>query len=243
MTPDGGDDFERDLDAIKRHYSERFLPASPWASLINTHPYLCQRQRHRRLREALIACGARTPEALGALDVLDVGCGAGGNLAWLVELGADASRMIGVDLLEARIAVARSRFAGIQFIAGDFVKTDVGGPFDLVLMLTVLSSVTNPDLRRRIMAKALSLLKPGGIFFFHDLVTRKQLAGNADFRCLTFAELDGYVAPRKLRYFRKDFLRGSMAERIVPRFGVTVAELVQATGLFNIDSTFAYCRG
>ena len=44
------DEFQGDLDAIKRHYLESFLPANPWSTLINTHPYLCQRQRHRRLR-------------------------------------------------------------------------------------------------------------------------------------------------------------------------------------------------
>lgn len=243
MTAAGDDEFKRDLESITRHYTERFLPASPWASLLNAHPYLCQRQRQRRMRQVLMECGVRTPEALRELDVLDVGCGAGTNLSWLIDLGADASRLTGVDLLEPRIEAARARFAGIRFLSGDFVKADVGGPFDLVMMLAVLSSVLNPALKQRLMEKALSLVKPGGIFFFYDLVTRKQLAGNANLRYLTFAELEGYVAPRKLRYFRRDFLSDRVAERIVPRWGVAVAEFVQSTGLFNIDSTFAYCRG
>jgi 2-polyprenyl-3-methyl-5-hydroxy-6-metoxy-1,4-benzoquinol methylase len=239
----GEGDFERDIDAIKRHYTERFLPSNPWASLINTHPYLCQRQRQRRMREALVACGVRTPEALRGLSVLDVGCGAGSNLAWLVELGADPSLLTGVDLLAERIDVARSRFAGIRFVAGDFVQSDLGGPFDMVMMLAVLTSVTNPELKRRIMEKALRLLKPGGIFFFYDLVSRRQRRGTAAYQVLTFAEIDAYLAPRKVRYFRKDLLRGDVAERLVRRLGVTAAELVQAAGVLNIDGTFAYARG
>jgi 2-polyprenyl-3-methyl-5-hydroxy-6-metoxy-1,4-benzoquinol methylase len=235
-------EFDRDLETIKRHYVERFLPTSPWASLINTHPYLCQRQRHRRLREALVACGYGSQERLRGMSALDVGCGAGSNLAWLVELGADPARLTGVDLVEQRIEAARARFAGIRFLAGDFLQTDVGGPFDLVTMLAVLTSVTNPELKRRLMEKALGLVKPGGMFFFYDIVTRRPVRGTADYQCLTFDELDAYVAPRRLHYFRRDLLRGNVAERLVPRLGVTVAELVQAAGFWNLDGTFAYLQ-
>ncbi|WP_437614052.1 hypothetical protein WMF20_14245 [Sorangium sp. So ce834] len=54
---------------------------------------------------------------------------------------------------------------------------------------------------------------------------------------------EGYFAPRPLRVFRRDILRREVADRLVQRFGVTVAELVQATRLLNIDGTFAYARG
>ncbi len=235
--------FQQDLEAINRYYTERFLPANPWASLLNAYPYLVARQRQRRMREALVACGVRTHEALREMSVLDVGCGAGSNLAWLVELGADSSRLTGIDLVAQRTDIARSRFAGIRFMAGDFLEADVGGPFDMVMMLAVLSSVTNAELKRRLMDKALAQLKPGGVFFFYDVISRRHVPGTAEYQRLTFAELEGYVAPRKVRYFRKDLLSRGVAERLLPRVGVTVTELVQATRLFNIDGTFAYMRG
>jgi hypothetical protein len=37
-------------------------------------------------------------------------------------------------------------------------------------------------------------------------------------------------------------LKESVAERLMRRYGVTVAELVQATGLFNFEASFAYVR-
>lgn len=236
------DDFEQDLAAIKRHYVERFLPTNKWSALINPHPYLCQRQRHRRLREALVACGWGDAERLRGLTALDVGCGSGSNLAWLVELGAEPANLTGVDLVEQRIEVARARFSGMRFLAGDFLQADVGGPFDLVMLLAVLTSVTNPELKRRIARRALDLVKPGGVFFFYDLVTRRPARGTSDYQCLTFDELDALVAPRKLRYFRRDLLKSDVAERLIARFGVPVAEIVQASGLFNLDATFAYLQ-
>jgi SAM-dependent methyltransferase len=235
-------EFETDLRAIKRHYTETFLPSSPWSSLINTHPYLVYRQRQRRIRDALVECGITTRERMRELDVLDVGCGAGSNLAWLVELGADPARLTGNDLIEDRIVEARRRFSGIRFIPGDFLRADVGGPYDVVMLLAVLTSVTNPELKRRIVERCFELLKPGGIFFFYDRVRRAETRGSAHYKVLTFRELEGYFNGRRARYFRRDLLKGSVADRIVPRFGVAIAELVQATGLFNIDGTFAYVR-
>ncbi|EYF07369.1 class I SAM-dependent methyltransferase [Chondromyces apiculatus] len=236
-------EFDSDLEAIKRHYLERFLPTSPWASLINHQPYLYQRQRQRRLRETLLACGFGAAERLRDLKALDIGCGAGGNLAWLADLGADPANLTGIDLLEPRVDVARARFKGIRFLAGDIVETDVGGPYDLVMVLAVLTSVVNPAFKRRIMDKALSLLKrPGGILFVYDVITPRPVPGTPDYQCLTFDELDAYVAPHALRYFRRDLLKPRLANRLVPRYGVGVAEMVQALGVFNIDGAFAYAR-
>ncbi len=51
------------------------------------------------------------------------------------------------------------------------------------------------------------------------------------------------LAGAPLRVFRRDILRREIADRLVQRFGVTVAELVQATRLLNLDGTFACARG
>ncbi|AKT41680.1 class I SAM-dependent methyltransferase [Chondromyces crocatus] len=235
-------EFEQDRAAIERHYLERFLPSSPWASLINNQPYLYQRQRQRRLREALVACGYGAADRLRDLTALDIGCGAGNNLAWLADLGADPAHLTGIDLLEPRVDVARARFKGIHFLAGDITETDVGGPYDVVMLIAVLTSVVNPAFKRRIVDRALSLLKPSGVFFFYDVVTRRPVTGTADYQCLTFDELDAYVAPHRFHYFKRDLLKPRLVDRLVPRHGVAVAELVQATGLFNIDGTFAYLQ-
>ena len=42
------------------------------------------------------------------------------------------------------------------------------------MMFAVLSSVTNAELKRGLMDRALGLLRPGGIFFFYDLVYIKE---------------------------------------------------------------------
>jgi SAM-dependent methyltransferase len=235
------DGFEPDLERIRRHYAEVFLPSNAWATL-DPYPYLCLRQRQRRLRDVLIECGLGSAERLGAVDVLDVGCGQGSTLAWLIELGARPERSVGVDLVESRIRIARERYAGVRWIAGDFLAAGAGGPFDLVLLVAVLSSIVNAKLKARIVERCFELLRPGGVFVFYDLVGKREKRGSETFKPLTFDEVARYAGGRRMRWFEKSYLRRDVAERIVPRLGVTAAELVQATRLFNIDAAFGWTR-
>ncbi len=236
-----GSGIPEELERIERFYSEEFLPQNAWSTL-RPRPYLYLRQRQRRMRDALLACGVDTTEKLRALDVLDVGSGGGTNLAWLVELGADPARCTGVELVPQAVASARERLPYVRWIEGDFSATEVGGPFDLVMLVAVLTSIRNVELKRRIVERCLSVLRPGGIFFFYDFMTRKEDPGLPHYKRLTYAEVEGYLGGREPHWFKRDLLRGNLAERLVERYGVTAAEIVQATGLFNIEASFAYLR-
>ncbi|UQA58058.1 class I SAM-dependent methyltransferase [Polyangium aurulentum] len=238
---DKGAGIPEELERIERFYSQEFLPQNAWSTL-RQRPYLYLRQRQRRMRDALLACGIDTTEKLRGLDVLDVGSGNGTNLAWIVELGADPARCTGVELVPQSIAAARERLPCIRWIDGDFTGADVGGPFDLVMLVAVLTSIRNVELKRRIVERCLSLLRPGGIFFFYDYMTLKEDPGSPNYKKLTYEEVEGYLGGRKPHWFKRDLLRPELAERILRRFGITAAEIVQATGLFNIEGSFAYLR-
>jgi 2-polyprenyl-3-methyl-5-hydroxy-6-metoxy-1,4-benzoquinol methylase len=235
-------DADADADeAIRRFYKERFLPQNAWWP-IQPHAYLCQRQRQRRIRQSLHELGLGTFERLRSLEVLEVGCGGGSNLAWLVEMGADPTRLVGVDLVPERIEQARQRCAGVRWLDGNILTTDVGGPFDVVLLFAVLTSVINADTKQRIVDRCFELLRPSGALLFYDLMTLREDAGTQDYKRLQYEELEGYLRGRRPRYFKRDYMRRDVAERLLPRVGLLGAELVQATGLFNIEATFAYVR-
>src|SRR3954452_1450475 len=65
------------------------------------------------------ALEARWPQGLGSLEILDVGCGRGDELARLVVRGADERRCHGVDLLEDRVEAARARLPGADVRVAD----------------------------------------------------------------------------------------------------------------------------
>jgi 2-polyprenyl-3-methyl-5-hydroxy-6-metoxy-1,4-benzoquinol methylase len=246
MSPDSStlpedQSFAEERQRIERFYNEQFLPTNPW-STIKPCPYLYLRQRQRRMRETLIECGIDTPDKLRGIDVLDVGSGGGTNIAWLIELGADPAHCTGIDLLPKRVETARARLPNVRWIEGDVTCTDAGGPFDLVMLVAVLTSVTYTPLKQRIVDRCFSMLKPGGVLFFYDLMTVREKRGSKDYKLLTYDEMDGYFGGRRTRWFKRDLLKASIADRIVGRYGITAAELIQASGLFNTEAAFAYVR-
>jgi len=92
-----------------------------------------------------------------ASRALDYGCGNGWFTGWLASLGLD---VIGVDLSESGIEIARSSVQNVHF------STDVSlsslerlGPFDLVICLEVLAHCFTPTDE---LAKIYQCLKPGG---------------------------------------------------------------------------------
>jgi SAM-dependent methyltransferase len=97
--------------------------------------------------------------------VLDVGCGVG---RWSRLLAAQGARVTGVDLSPTMIAQAQLRAAAegvadrCQFRVQDLSKLDVGGQFDVVLGVTVLQHILEPELLRAAVRRMAAHLAPGG---------------------------------------------------------------------------------
>ena len=97
--------------------------------------------------------------------VLDVGCGVG---RWSRLLAARGAVVTGVDLSGAMIAEAERRAAkaGIshrcRFLVQDAAALDAGGPFDLVLAVTVLQHILDPALLSEAVERMGDHLAAGG---------------------------------------------------------------------------------
>lgn len=88
--------------------------------------------------------------------ILDLGCATG----WMTKLLSDFGTAEGVDLSEAAIEIAKKKFPGIQYTAGDLYEISLTSePVDLVVCQEVISHVSDqPVLIRRIA----DVIKPGG---------------------------------------------------------------------------------
>ncbi len=105
---------------------------------------------------------------VGALDVLEVGCGLGKLTTALATAGR---RVTGIDLSPEMIARARERSPaapGISFLCGDFLRHDFGSQrFDCIV-----SAATLHHLPEEIaVLRMAGLLRPGGRLVIHDLRT------------------------------------------------------------------------
>jgi 2-polyprenyl-3-methyl-5-hydroxy-6-metoxy-1,4-benzoquinol methylase len=98
-------------------------------------------------------------------SVLDVGCGVG---RWSRRLASQGARVTGIDLSPTMIAQAKRRAAAqgvmeqCRFFVQDLVALDAGQKFDLVLSVTVLQHILEPQALRAAMRRMAAHLSEGG---------------------------------------------------------------------------------
>jgi SAM-dependent methyltransferase len=104
---------------------------------------------------------------LGDRLLLEVGCGAGGLLARFAGRGG---RLVGADLLPDRLAVARRVVPGVPLAAANGEHLPFrDGAADVVVLATVLSSILDDDVTRRIADEVRRVVAPGGAVLLYDM--------------------------------------------------------------------------
>jgi SAM-dependent methyltransferase len=125
----------------------------------------------RRLDEARVPAGARG---------LDIGCGQG----WYAcELATRPDRRYQIDAVDQsadQIAHARqyaaSRGCPVRFLATDAERLPFeDGAFDFAYSINVMHHVTDAGKRARVLEEIVRVLKPGGVFFLHEINTQNPL--------------------------------------------------------------------
>lgn len=114
----------------------------------------------------LISCGLTD---LSQLDILDVGCGTGTWLRNLLEWGAVAERLHGIDLLDDRIRRAAALSPGIDFQPASGYRIPYSSAsMDLVSAHTVFSSILDPEMRTALASEMLRVRRPNGKILIYD---------------------------------------------------------------------------
>ena len=168
-----------EADRIARAYQELESTGPERWSLANRGNQAILAERRRRTRRLL--------GSVAGLKVLEIGSGRGGELAWLQELGAAPTDLVGVDLLEDRVAAARAAYPRLDFRVANAEHLDFeDAAFDLVMAITVFSSILDRAMAGRVAGEAVRVLKPGGSLLWYDF--RYDNPSNRDVRGVSAAE-------------------------------------------------------
>lgn len=142
---------------------------------------------HEEVRSKYYGCGFVAPEHLEGARILDLGCGAGQDVYVLAQMVGPKGRVVGVDMTDEQLAVARrhvdwhkSRFgyccSNVTFVKGYIEELDKlslePGSFDVIVSNCVIN--LSPD-KSAVLNGARSLLKPGGEMYFSDVYADRRL--------------------------------------------------------------------
>lgn len=121
--------------------------------------------------------------------VLEIGCGSGSNLLELLLLGFRPANLAGVELLEARAAIARERLPStVRVEVGDATRFDAPpASFDIVMQSTVFSSILDRATSAALAARMWDLVAPGGGILWYDFAFDNP--ANRDVRGVPVAEV------------------------------------------------------
>ena len=184
-------EFDAEIERARRVYTERagnpalaklygaFAPAN----------FFTVQEREWALADLLRRSGL---SSLADLDILDVGCGAGGELRRMTLVGADPARLTGIDLMPARIEAARKILPTSRFVVGSAHQLPFAdASFDLVSQYVVFSSIAHPGLRRAIALEMLRVLRPGGRILWYEI---RKMRATADLVPIELAEIKSLFA-------------------------------------------------
>lgn len=157
-----------DIIRLREEYEDRRrrFAGSDVYSWFNPANLFTIQQRQRAVLKVLKEQGLID---LSNLQILEMGCGAGGVLAEFLGFGVPPCNLYGVDLLNDRLTHAHHWLPGSSFANADGQYLPFPSrSFDLVMQYTAISSILDSDIRRNICAELMRVVKPGGLILSYD---------------------------------------------------------------------------
>jgi arsenite methyltransferase len=194
-------------------------------------------------------CGSPLPDALEDCTVLDLGCGTGRDAYLAAALAGKNGRIIGIDMTDEQLDVARRHAASqtrafglteanVDFRKGIIEDLDAAGIPDNSIDVIISNCVINlsPN-KHKVFSEILRVLKPGGELYFSDVYSDRRIPEELRKDPVLYGEcLSGALYTEDFRRILRDL--GCLDYRIVSQVEIemTDPEVEAAVGLIKFYS-------
>ncbi|MGH8759903.1 MAG: methyltransferase domain-containing protein [Burkholderiales bacterium] len=155
------------------------------AETLPVHVRELLKEVHPEVSERFYGCGSPIPPALDGVAVLDLGSGSGRDCYVLSKLVGPSGRVIGLDMTDEQLAVARKHqkyhadkfgYANTEFRQGYIEDLKAAGIADASMDLVISNCVLNlsPD-KPRVFDEIFRVLRPGGELYFSDVFADRRI--------------------------------------------------------------------
>lgn len=184
------------LQSVSRYYGETLTSSTdlktsaccPTDSLSQQHQQILQKL-HPEVTSRFYGCGSPIPSHLTSCSVLDLGCGTGRDVYLTSPLVGPKGHVIGVDMTESQLAVARahqsyhatkllnSTQSNVEFRKG-YIEDLTSAAIQSNSMDVVISNCVcnlSPD-KSAVFSEVSRVLRNGGEFYFSDVYADRRLS-------------------------------------------------------------------
>jgi len=199
------------LKRIKEAYEKRKTLPPEFYSYFNQGNLFITQQRERKLLQIFNKYGMNP---LFDRRILDIGCANGAGLRELIQYGAVPNNLYGIDLLEDRVAQAKTLSLNLNIVVGNAENLDFDDAyFDIVLQNTVFTSILDMGMKQNIAREMIRVVRDNGIIIWYDF--RYNNPRDLDVKGVEKEEIIS-LFPNSLFDFQKITLVPLLARKLAP---------------------------